>query len=393
VTAPFGDLRALVRFLAARVAEHPDYADLRDRYGLALACAGDAAAAATQFEAALRMNPSFEAARFNLAWLRVRSPEVGASRHDSPFPVALATQLELVRIASADPRRALATLEAATSVASELDRVWILVQAGDTATAQDAFARVVARDADFATLAATVGLEHESRVDVTALAAWSDTYGGNPNVSALAPVAAALARATADDDAALRFLAWGCLLSGDLAAYWVARAEHSTLRGDDAAAAAALRRAVEIDPNRVAARVALGFMHASNGSLEAAVAEFETAARLAPHYADVRYELALAYADSERAQDAERELRAALSIQPEYVLAKLALGSLLANRGSDDEALRLLQQVRSGGLRSVDLETQLAALHARLGHKIQARRALGRARARGRVTPQSGQRR
>jgi len=394
VKTPFGDLSALVRFLATQVAEHPGYADLRDRYGLALACAGDAARAADQFEAALRVNPRYEAARFNLAWLCIRSSGVGVRAHDeTPLPGALATRLELVRTGAKDPRAALATLEGTTEPLADLDRAWLFVQAGDTAAAQAAIARVVAHDPDFAALAAITGIARDGRVEATTLDAWAAMYGGNPHVATLAPVAATLARSVSDDDAALRDLAWGGLLSADLAAYWVARAEHAALRADEPAAAAALQRAIEIDPNRVAARVALGFMHASNGALEAAVVEFETAARLAPRYADVRYQLALAYADSGRAPDAERELRAALEIQPEYLVAKLALGSLLANRGSYGEALSLLQQVRSTGLRSVDLEAQLAALHGRLGHKIQARRALGRARARGRVTPQTGQRR
>jgi Tfp pilus assembly protein PilF len=65
----FGEAAASYREL---IALEPQNADYRNNFGLLLARSGDLAAAAAQFEAALAINPTHQAARRNLNAMRQR---------------------------------------------------------------------------------------------------------------------------------------------------------------------------------------------------------------------------------------------------------------------------------------------------------------------------------
>ena len=67
-----GNLPAAAETYRELVALNPNSADLRNNFGILLARAGDLTGAIAQFEAALRIQPSHEAARRNLERLRNR---------------------------------------------------------------------------------------------------------------------------------------------------------------------------------------------------------------------------------------------------------------------------------------------------------------------------------
>ena len=80
-------------------------------------------------------------------------------------------------------------------------------------------------------------------------------------------------------------------------------------RGDLKQARHHAERAVQIDTDHAAARVALGQVRLEDGDVAAAITELETAARLAPGSAQTHFVLARAYARAGRDADAERERR------------------------------------------------------------------------------------
>jgi tetratricopeptide (TPR) repeat protein len=388
MTGPFGDLTALVQHLDRRLDSQPAYADLRNQRGVARVLTGDVGGARDDFEAALKSNPDYGVARFNLAWLHIEHGDRAAgglatavARQLPEAWRAHLAQLEAVRHGGVDAVLSNLVVPSDSSPWFDLQRLWLLVRAGRHADAEAQAQRIAARDADLPSLLHVAGILQRNRADARALAVWADAYRGNPHVASLCHAAADCAAAAGRLEDSRRHLAWGAALSLDLGAYWIAIGTQHDSRGEERAALVAMRRAVQVDPDRIAARVAFGFLLAARSQAEEAIAELEAAVRLAPNYADVRYQLGLLYAEVQRSDAAEAHLRAALAVHPGYVLAKLALGCLLEARGRDAEALQLLQQVRQSGLRSSDLEQRLAVVHERLGHPIQARRARARARA------------
>jgi tetratricopeptide (TPR) repeat protein len=341
------DLAALLRHLDARLAVQPEYADLRNLRGLSRAHAGDVAGAFGDLRHALRINPEYAVARANLEWLAARgAPRLGTHG---------------------------------------LDPLWHLVTAARWEDAERELERLAAADADLLVLMHEAGLLRAGRGQRAALDAWAAAYAGNPQTASLFHLGAELAQASGESERARRLLAWAAVLSLDLCSYWVTLGTLADRRGEERVALVALRRAVQVDPERVEARAALGYLLASRGRCAEARVEMQIASQLAPGWADVRYQLGLLHADAGQPELAEAEFRAALAANPRFQPAQLALGCLLQDRGRDSEALALLQAVRRSGLCSRDVELRLAALHARLGHPIQARRARARARARSRA--------
>lgn len=385
----FGDLERLQRHLDARLESQPGYADVRNLRGLVRAERGDLEGARSDLEAALRVNADYNVARFNLAWIQIRATDAGSAERSARVAAALPADwrehLELVRVLHRDgAAAALQVVErhgAQPSPWWALDRLWVNVVGERWDAVASALAAIAARDADLPSILHDAGLLRRDAADRATLQAWAASYAGNPHVAALCETSADLLHAAGAIDESRRLLAWGASLSLDLCAYWMALGTQYESLGEERAALVALRRAVEVEPGRIAPRLALGWLFAARGLAPEAIETLEVAARLAPAYADVRYQLGLLYSEVGRSDQAESELRAAIATQPDYLLARLALGCLLESLGRNPEALELLQSVRRAGLRSADLESRLANLHARLGHKNQARRAQARARA------------
>jgi tetratricopeptide (TPR) repeat protein len=389
MSGPFGNLDRLIQHLDARLESHPNFADVRNLRALARLQTGDVGGARADLEAALGVNPDYAVARFGLAWLLLGSKEPSAAARATdvarPLPAAWRRQLEIVRVAGTrDVDAALAELDAGGAQGCpwfELDRLWLLAGAGRWAQADQQLLAIAAGDGDLPSLLHATGLFARGAPDHARVSAWAAAYRGNPHFATLCSAGAELAHAAGDIEQSRRLLAWGVALSLDLCGYWTELGVQHESLGEGRAALVALRRAVQVDPERLKPRTALGYLFAARGQAGEAIAELEVGARLAPQYADVRYQLGLLYAEVGRAGDAEAEFRAALEVHSGYVLARLALACLLETQGRDAEALELLQTVRRAGLRSADIESRLAAVHARLGHRNQARRAQARARA------------
>lgn len=368
------------RELEAEVRDNPTFADLRHLLGLLRLSRGRADEAVAEFDAALQSNPGYRRARFSrLVALRLRDGGLDPAAWPQQAPGE----------GEDEPERCLWT-------------AWFLAQGGDRAGARAALQRLVEQPAWTATgwyalsvyesawgepaaaraAQEAAGRSHplyqkvlESRGVLTGRAAHAPRSSASAVESPLGddapeawnPVAADLCRYLGALCARHGKLAEGqaffdeaFLRLGRESMHQVCLSQLALARGDEEEAVAALRRAIEVDPTSVPARIALGFEYQSQGYQEEAIVQFEVAARLRPDYPDVQYNLGLLHEAQGRIDDALRCLRRALEVNPQYFQARMTLASVLRQRERWQEALDELSQLSHEGVRSADLHAQRA---------------------------------
>jgi tetratricopeptide (TPR) repeat protein len=105
------------------------------------------------------------------------------------------------------------------------------------------------------------------------------------------------------------------------------------------AIAESLERAVQLDPDHLNARLALGtFYHASKMS-RLASQQFSVITQKDPSFPGVHYHHAAVYLNNGRLPDALRELKTEVELHPDDPSARLELGDLLLHTGSAKGAL------------------------------------------------------
>ncbi len=111
------------------------------------------------------------------------------------------------------------------------------------------------------------------------------------------------------------------------AAYWLGLVR--SRRGRAEAALGPLRRAVDLQPLLVEARIALGEALAAAGQTDAAVAQLEAAvATDSVHHPAAWNNLGFVHLQAGRTQEAERALAAAVRLDPRFAEARVNLGSV-----------------------------------------------------------------
>jgi tetratricopeptide (TPR) repeat protein len=390
---PLTGLSELVRELEARIERHPNYPDLRNLRGAARAYLRDLDGALADVKAALGVNPKYEAALLNLAWIHSQRRDGAAlaaflgDRRTQGLSPARQTHLRfLERLGAQGEQAALALLEsqAPSSLAPldgwlELDRLWLLWRVGRWEMLEAQMARILAWLPGLAEHFRATGMLRAGERGREAFGVWGACYDGNPQVAGLLREAARIRAVAGSGMTWEALLHWSAVLSLDLCDYWLAVGWHHDFDGRDAEAELAFRRAAESDAARAQPRIKLGLLYSACGRPQDAVRELDQAAALEPHYPDVRYMLGLLHKELGRADDAEVQFRAALGIHSRYTMARLALGCLLEAQHRDAEALQLLEGVCQAGVVSADLEMRLAALYERLGRAQEAKRARTRA--------------
>lgn len=108
-------------------------------------------------------------------------------------------------------------------------------------------------------------------------------------------------------------------------------------------AAAALKRAVALQPGDMRGHYELASALYDSGDANGAAAEFAVVARTMPNWADARYSLASVFARIQRIDEAIAELRAAIALDARHFRANLLLGRILALRGDTAAALPYLR--------------------------------------------------
>ncbi len=392
---PLRALRELLLALDARIDRHPAYADLRNLRGLARAHAGDLDGAFTDLGQALRVNPQYEAALLNVAWLHAerREPELvhallGESRGQLLRP-GLRAHLQVLATASMHgPEAALHQLDGAAPPQAppqetwlELDRMWLVWRLRHWDALDLQVRRIVDWRPEVGPHLRHVGLVGAAAEKRDAFTLWGESHRGNPQVATLLRESARLRAANADVTECQEILRWSAVLSLDLCDYWLAIGDQHDLEARDADAESAFRAAVRADAHRVQPYIKLGLLYAACGRPQEAIRELQHAATLQPGYADVRYTLGLLLEDLGQIEAAEGQLRTALDLHPGYTMARLGLGMLLAAERRELEAVKHLEIVRKEGITSRDLENHLASIYERLDRADDAARARQRALA------------
>jgi tetratricopeptide (TPR) repeat protein len=127
------------------------------------------------------------------------------------------------------------------------------------------------------------------------------------------------------------------------------RGRHASYRGTQEASEAAvefLSRAIEADPQFVAAQYALGVVHQNLGNRWKAAAQFRASAQLDPTYAEPYKALGDLYLTAPRRlfEEAIKAYAKAIELRPFYAEAHVGLGDALAAKGDVDPAVAAYQK-------------------------------------------------
>jgi tetratricopeptide (TPR) repeat protein/TolB-like protein len=132
-----------------------------------------------------------------------------------------------------------------------------------------------------------------------------------------------------------------------------------------------LSRAIEADPQFVAAQYALGVVHQNLGNRWKAAAQFRASAQLDPTYAEPYKALGDLYLTAPRRlfEDAIKAYAKAIDLRPFYADAHVGLGDALAAKGEVDPAVAAYQ-------RGVEHNPMNAKVHVSLGKLYYAEKGL-----------------
>ena len=118
--------------------------------------------------------------------------------------------------------------------------------------------------------------------------------------------------------------------------------------GDRKTMAAALGKALELDPNHAAARMALAIHFAENGDTARAEREFRALLAANPRHAPGHLNFGTFLLKSGRKQEGAGEIRRAIQLAPTYWKAHLALLATLIDQGETAEAESVFRTLQEG---------------------------------------------
>ncbi len=152
------------------------------------------------------------------------------------------------------------------------------------------------------------------------------------------------------------------------------RGRHAAYRGTQDASEAAvefLSRAIEADPQFVAAQYALGVVHQNLGNRWKAAAQFRASAQLDPTYAEPYKALGDLYLTAPRRlfEEAIKAYAKAIDLRPFYAEAHVGLGDALAAKGDVDPAV-------AAYLKGLEYNPMNAKVHVSLGKIYYAEKGL-----------------
>ncbi len=131
---------------------------------------------------------------------------------------------------------------------------------------------------------------------------------------------------------------------------------------DPKGAAAALRRAAELQPKDPEPRLSLALLAERQADLPIAETEFKAAAQLDPKSSEALAGLITVYAKTSRFAEAEQALRRYLSLEPQSAAAHIQLGRILAAQDKFEEATAELETALKWAPGDRQGERELAAL-------------------------------
>jgi tetratricopeptide (TPR) repeat protein len=150
-----------------------------------------------------------------------------------------------------------------------------------------------------------------------------------------------------------------------------------TGRLDEAQAAA--ERAIALDEESPLGEFAAAMVQRARGRMEAAIEAFERAKKLDPQRVQTLQQLALALRESDRMEDAVRELRAAVRLRPDDPGLLSDLGMVLADVMQYDEAMACYRRALERAPESAGVIQRQAHLIDHLGDRAQGEALLQKA--------------
>ncbi|MCA9758436.1 MAG: tetratricopeptide repeat protein [Candidatus Eisenbacteria bacterium] len=377
---------------------HPGFADVRNQLGMIYLEDGRPQDALREFQAALAKNPAYALAKFHyLVAKRIHEGVLEAEEWDAENIIqqvdepqaSLWTSWYLSQ--SGDVRGSvevldrLARTEPRFAAVAHYHRAIRSISLGDPTAVESALGQVSECHPVYRRILAERGWTGSQAGRSIAswtralLGEWSDPQTWCPSTS---PVFEVLGTRCAREGAleqARGFYEDAFLRDGAESLHQLRISRLALANGDEDEAVQALRRAIEVDPTSVEARIALGWEYQSQGYHDEALVQFEVAARLQPGYPDVQYNLGLLYEAHGRARDARTCYERALETNGKYFQARASLAQLLIGSGDFEGALGALRPLERQGIRSADLLVQKAEAHMALGELEAAIRELERA--------------
>jgi putative PEP-CTERM system TPR-repeat lipoprotein len=157
---------------------------------------------------------------------------------------------------------------------------------------------------------------------------------------------------------------------------WLFRGDLQRQAKQRAGAQSAYRKALELEPDNVAARIALALTHLEADALEPAAKELKEAARLAPNNVMARYLLALIDFRQARLADAQTKLQQVLKLDPDFLPGQLLTGAVNLALGNRNIAITHLMRVVDQAPGHAQARKLLAAAMAQGGKLDEASRLI-----------------
>jgi tetratricopeptide (TPR) repeat protein len=360
-------------------AQHPTWADIQNRWGLALLSVGRFGDARTAFERALERNPRYAWAAMNhlqtLALLG-EGDAVRARLADAPWPargckefveafLALCEETEfpveswagLAREISTRPdftRLRVALLRA--SHPDEAQKAWDKSRSAFPTSLPDWVNPLNTRaDLPHWLLSFVPGL-HQLMKDAST---WEARLGRSADASAFAHAMP---------------IFWH-----DLGAAWCQQGFLANVTADEAGALAAYQHGADASPASPEPWIALAYLWSAAGDLAQADEALRQSLDRAPGYADLHYQRGLLDHARGDARAALRSFRAALKQNPNYVVARMQEAETLFELEEWEGARASFMRVVDAGLESVDVWIRLGQSEEKLLRVAQAEVAYRRA--------------
>jgi tetratricopeptide (TPR) repeat protein len=158
-------------------------------------------------------------------------------------------------------------------------------------------------------------------------------------------------------------------------------------RGETASALEHFRRAIELRPAYLAARIELGNLLLAAGKVDEAAAQYAAAVAIAPGSAPALTNLGKAFLEQGRVEEAIQTQEQALAADPTYAIAELNLGMAFVRQGRIGDARARFERVVAAEPENADAYNNLGNMLLAEGRLAEALAALDRAVA---LRPTSG---
>ncbi len=356
--------------------------------GVALLQQGRSAEAEQAFRKALDQDPTFFAARINVARALMTAgkldralEELEATRRADPDLPDVDNLIGNILMERGEINRAEKTFRRALEKDPSSPHLWnslgiTLARQGRSEEALAAYRKVEEIDGDYAEAINNGGLVHREagRLD-EAMEEFRRAIRADPafpgSWNNLGLVLQDLGRL----DEALKAYERGLEADPENSVIWNSRGSALLAQGRQDEAKSAFAQAIDFDPSYASAHNNLGAVLGLLGDPEGEFEEYLKAIDLDPGYTDARLNLSLNLIRRGMLREADRSLRQILALDPDHARARLELGILLVQQGQEEEGGEELERARASNPKWPAPRNALARLYLARGRTGEAVKA------------------